>query len=166
MPVLWSLPRSHAYFHGKKPSFLLFSFRLFFLLCLFSFASFFFCVFIVHLFSDYLTSARVSWRQFIVESCASPSNNLISLSYSLPVFSANLFRLFFAQTLQSTYWKLPWYPLALIITCSPTMYVSNLRLFGCNNLENFHSFWHFFIMEYILFSFFGGKLWLKRRGEN
>ena len=30
-----------------------------------------------------------------------------------------------------------------------TNYVhSNLRLFGCNNLENFHSFWHFFIMEY------------------
>ena len=32
--------------------------------------------------------------QFIVESCASPSYNLISLSYSMPDFSANLFGLF------------------------------------------------------------------------
>ena len=61
--------------------------------------------------------------------------------------------IFFTQTL--TFWKLPWYPLALIITCSPTMYVyvATSWLFGCNNLENFHSFWHFFIMEYyFLFS--------------
>ena len=33
-------------------------------------------------------------RQLIAKSCASPSNNLISLSYSMPVFSANLFGFF------------------------------------------------------------------------
>ena len=41
-----------------------------------------------------LVQTHVSWRQLIVESCASPSNNLISLSYAMPVFSANLFGLF------------------------------------------------------------------------
>ena len=34
-------------------------------------------------------------HQPIVELCASPSDNLISLSYSMPVFSANSFGLFF-----------------------------------------------------------------------
>ena len=43
----------------------------------------------------YIVSLRHSSRQLIVESCASPSNNLISLSYSMPVFSANLFGPFF-----------------------------------------------------------------------
>ena len=36
-------------------------------------------------------SAHVGSRQLIVESCSSTSNNLISLSYLMPVFSANLF---------------------------------------------------------------------------
>ena len=41
-----------------------------------------------------LAPARVNSHQLIVESYASPSNNLISLSYSMPVFSAILFGLF------------------------------------------------------------------------
>ena len=38
---------------------------------------------------------RVSLHQLIVKSCASSSNNLLPLSYLMPVFSANLFRLFY-----------------------------------------------------------------------
>ena len=40
-------------------------------------------------------SVLTSVVHLIVESCAFPPNNLISLSYSLPVFSANSFMLFF-----------------------------------------------------------------------
>ena len=79
----------------------------FFLSRLFSFASFFsfriffylasFCIFCNILFYLHqLALARVSLHQLIVESCASPYNNLIALNYSMPaVFSANLFGLFF-----------------------------------------------------------------------
>ena len=35
--------------------------------------------------------------QLIIDSCASPSDSLISLSYSMPDFSANLFGLFFLK---------------------------------------------------------------------
>ena len=51
----------------------------------FSFALFFFCVlFLLHLFfPSFFRLSGVSWHQFIVESCASPSKNLISLSYSM-----------------------------------------------------------------------------------
>ena len=66
----------------------------FFFLCLF-----FFCVlFLLRLFFFCIFFQMIIRRQFIVESCASPSNNLISLSYSMPVFSANLFRLFAPTT--------------------------------------------------------------------
>ena len=44
---------------------------------------------------------RASSCQLIVESCASPSINLISLSYSMVVFSANLFGLFCLDSLFS-----------------------------------------------------------------
>ena len=81
--------RSHDPCPGLMPIFVKKSKSPFFSLRLFSFASFF-----LHLFSDYLTSACVSSRQIIVESCDSPSNNPISLSYSMSVFSANLFGLF------------------------------------------------------------------------
>ena len=122
MPVSWSLPQPHAYFREKKdiiPHFFflhLFFFCVFFLLCLFSFASFFFCVFFASfffwLFIDLPLLSR--WTQsrqlasdtchFIVESCASSSYKLISWSYLMPVFSANLFGLFLFKLL----WKYPW----------------------------------------------------------
>ena len=57
-------------------------------LCLRQFAS-------VHVSSRQFTSVCINSRQLIVESCASHSNNLISFSYSMPVFSANLVGLFF-----------------------------------------------------------------------
>ena len=41
-----------------------------------------------------LLPACATSHQLIVESCASPFNNLISLDYSMPVFSANSFGLF------------------------------------------------------------------------
>ena len=65
-------------------------------------------------------------------------NNMNVLTWEKPYFrkikdeitgtflESNAGNFFSAQTL--TYWKLPWYPLALIITCSPTMYIAT---YGC-----------------------------------
>ena len=69
IPVSWSYPRPHAYFREKgMSSSLLFSFRVFFLLHLFYFGW------------PLVTVSDHSCR-LIAESCASPSNNLISLSF-------------------------------------------------------------------------------------
>ena len=59
---------------------------------LFSFASFF-CIF----FSDYLMSALVSLLLNLVRASPSASNNLILLSYMMPVFSVNLLGLFLCK---------------------------------------------------------------------
>ena len=106
MPVSWSLLcASCILLWKKKLSSLLFSFASFFHV-FFPFLSFFVCIFFSYASSLDLPgwtltnpdrpglSAPVSSLQFIIKSCASPSNNLISLSYLMPVFSANLFRLF------------------------------------------------------------------------
>ena len=52
--------------------------------------------------SHQLMSAGVSWHQFIVESCASHFDSLISLSYSMAVFSAKSFGLFFQRTVDES----------------------------------------------------------------
>ena len=72
--ILWKNEKSHL------PPFFSFTF--------FSFS---------RLFATFVTSffTCISLRQLIDESCASPSKNLISLSYSMPGFSANLFRIYF-----------------------------------------------------------------------
>ena len=94
----------------------------------FLFASFFSCIFFllrlfVHLFSDYLTSAHISSCQFIVESCASPSNNLISLSYLMPDFSANLFwPFFFRNPCNAT----PWTFFSILAYCA-TVAINEMR---------------------------------------
>ena len=80
---------------SKKSSSILFFFHVFF------FFGSFFIIFppIIYrptpiTWMELVALARVISLQFIVESCTSPSNNLISLSYSMPVFSVNLFGLF------------------------------------------------------------------------
>ena len=104
-------------------SFVSFSFASFFFCVFFSFASlflsslFFFCVFfsfasffslasfiLLRLFffcvyfsfsSFYYGFDHFEHLEFIIDSCASPSDNPISLRYSMPAFSANSFGLFF-----------------------------------------------------------------------
>ena len=111
MPVSWSYPRHLVHFCEKKNWFSsFFPFRVFF--CLARFYSpflhpfFFLLPFCLRFFFNI-----ISLRQLIVESCASPSNNLISLSYLMPVFSENLFGPFFSFFIFqscSKWKKLPW----------------------------------------------------------
>ena len=42
-------------------------------------------------------------HQLMIDSCSSPSGNLLSLSYSMPVFRANLFGLFFFKSDSTSY---------------------------------------------------------------
>ena len=66
--------------------------RLFFFGIFFSVASFFFRVFL-------LWFDHFEHLELIIDSCASPSDNFISLSYSMPAFSANSFGLFIVCTI-------------------------------------------------------------------
>ena len=86
MSVSWSYPWHLVHFCEKKSChpYLFSSFCLSFYFCYLGS----FCIFFSGLIFFLL-------RQLIFESCASPSDNLISLIYSMPVFSANLFGLFF-----------------------------------------------------------------------
>ena len=90
MPVSWSLPWSHADFcEAIIPPFCFCVFFYFFVrvfLHLLLWAHF------LHLFSPFLY--RLAYACVIIDSCASPSDNLISSSYSMLVFSMNLFGLF------------------------------------------------------------------------
>ena len=89
MQVSWSLHCHLVDFcEEKKVIYLLFfCFCIFFFIFFIFFTSFWFTIF-------FTSSARASSLQLIAEFCASPSTNLISLSYSMLVFSANLFGLF------------------------------------------------------------------------
>ena len=54
-----------------------------------------FCCVIACVSSDHASSRQLTTPdQLIIESCVCPSDNLISLSYSMPAFSVNLFGLF------------------------------------------------------------------------
>ena len=126
MPVSWSMPRPHAYICESSS-------LLFFFLCLFSFASFFFCIF--------FRLSGVSWHQIIVESCASPSNNLISLRYPMPVFSANSFGLFFPDltAFWQSLWKIFFYQLILNILARYFIMSWNTRMIF--SPTSFEMFW-------------------------
>ena len=87
MPVSWSYPRHFVWFCEKKEVIYL----LFFVFFCF-FGAFLFCFrirFLIRL------PIRFPIRFPIWVLLPGPSDNLISLSYSMPVFSANLFGLFF-----------------------------------------------------------------------
>ena len=68
-----------------------FFFRVFFLSCLFSFTSFFWADFLTYFRTDFWTDFQTD--QLIIDSCPSSSDSIISLSYSMANFSANLFGL-------------------------------------------------------------------------
>ena len=73
-------------------SFASFFLRHFFFCFFFSFASFFLFIMVLIILSN--SSISSMSHQLIIDSSASPSDNIISLSYSMPPFSANLFALF------------------------------------------------------------------------
>ena len=99
MAVYWSYPCRHLLIFMNVISLPIFLRLFLFFLHLFYVFMFWACVLVLLNMSYWLMSACADSRGLIVESFGFPSDNLISLSYLLPVFSTNSFWLFLKKIL-------------------------------------------------------------------
>ena len=91
---------------------------------------FYFCLFL-HLFFTYWTEQTT--EHIIIDYCASPSNSLISLSYSMVAFCANLFGLFVTgfHVFFAKHWT--WFDSTLVHVYVWTTYTYSTILMYYNN---------------------------------